>query len=221
MTVPCRPGKRRPDMRSPRNCAKAAIPAACWSRHRSAPPRVFPAAILFRCDPGGRAERNAACPARRLPAARAAAASTRLPGGPSVHGHDPCGRPGPSPSHSPARVAASPKRAALQHENSAAQCRPMRERRPTAFRLWPLRRQQRLNQGPQLIGRDGPGHAAPRSPLALPFQVLSGALSADATGRATSPATAMRYRSRYPRDNRYRPVRRAHRRGPGCANRAG
>ena len=70
-----------------------------------------------------------------------------------------------------------PGDAALQHKDDAAQRRPVRDRRPTALRLRPLRRQQRFDQGPQFIAYKGLGHAAQNSPHLPPFPALLGALS--------------------------------------------
>ncbi len=52
------------------------------------------------------------------------------------------------PTRTPSLGEALPEYAALEHKQNATQRRPVRDQRPTAFRLRPLRRQQRFDQYP-------------------------------------------------------------------------
>jgi hypothetical protein len=70
-----------------------------------------------------------------------------------------------------------PGNAALEHKQNAAQRRPARQRRPAALRPGPIRRQQRFDNGPLLVGHKRLGHASQNGPLAPPFPVLLGVLS--------------------------------------------
>ena len=113
--------------------------------------------------PDGRAERDATRSRRRRLASRAAAASM------SSAGHL-------LRQHLPGQ-------AAPQHEQDAGQRRPVWEQRPTAFRLWPLRWEQRLDQGPSFVGNERLGQAAQNSPLKPPCPVLLGVLIPDASSK--------------------------------------
>ncbi len=70
-----------------------------------------------------------------------------------------------------------PGDAALQNKQDAGQRRPVWDRWPTAFRLRPLRRQQRFDQGPQFIRYKRIGHAAQNGLLLPPFPVSLGVLN--------------------------------------------
>lgn len=112
----------------------------------------------------------------------------------------------PSPARHPGAAAHLlrqhlPRDAALEHKQDAGQRRPVRDRWPAAFRLWPLRRQQRFDQGPQFIGYERLGHAAQNSPPVPPFPVSLGALSStlaifDPLIRGAWPVTRQRHCSR-------------------------
>ena len=83
--------------------------------------------------PSGRAGRDAAWSRCRQPATRATAARRS------------------SPNRSPSPGQHLPREAALQHNQNAAQRRPVRQRGPAALRSGPLRWPQRFANGPELI----------------------------------------------------------------------
>ena len=82
-----------------------------------------------------------------------------------------------SPSRSPSRRAASPGNAALEHKQDAAQRSAVGDRRPTTLRFRPLRRDQRRNQSPQLIGYKRCCHARVNTLPPRQFYILLGALA--------------------------------------------
>ena len=82
-----------------------------------------------------------------------------------------------------------PRQAGAQHEQNAGQRRPIVDRRPSALRAGPRRRQERGHLRPEIVGKQSASHAPPthHPPLRA---VLLGALNFFSRSRRRSPQTA-------------------------------